>query len=243
MLAGTKMLADVNTILDQAKTIRFSIILKVMGGGDGGIRIGVCRRYEEARDSFAQVSCLAEEKFRVSGVYMERYIPDARHVEMQIFGDGRCNSAIIRDRDCSLPLHNQKATEDTPAPILADSICEEMYKVARRLLQSVRYRLTGTVKLIYDPHTRQAFFPKVSIRLQIEYPVTGIVHGVNLVQSMSRLACNGFKFDYVIDPMWLSHGPQPHDRVAEARIYAEDPAKNSFPCDGFIDSIYLYQYK
>ena len=170
-----------------AAAIGFPLMLKATGGG-GGIGMTVCRNADELADSFPRVARLAGASFGTAGVFAERYVENARHVEVQIFGDGDGRVVSLGDRDCSLQRRHQKVLEEAPAPDLPDALREELHRTSRALCASVGYRSAGTVEFVYDAARQEASFLEVNARLQVEHPVTEAVTGVDLVAWMLRLA-------------------------------------------------------
>ncbi len=164
-------------------TIGFPLMLKATGGG-GGIGMAVCRNEAELTESYARVARLAGSSFGTAGVFVERYIEHARHVEVQIFGDGEGRVVSLGDRDCSLQRRHQKVLEEAPAPGLPAELREELHRSSRALCASVGYRSAGTVEFVYDPVRQEASFLEVNARLQVEHPVTEAVTGVDLVEWM-----------------------------------------------------------
>ena len=228
MLAGTDLLATADAAVRAAETIGFPVMVKATGGG-GGIGMQACATAGEVADAFARVAALAEANFGSAGVFLERLVRPARHVEVQVFGDGTGRIAVIGDRDCSLQRRNQKVVEEAPAPALPARIREQLHACARELLASVRYRSAGTVEFVYDPVHEEAAFLEVNTRLQVEHPVTEEVYGVDLVELMLTLARDGRVSDDVFHRDWTPVG-----FAVEARIYAEDPAKKSQPSCGLV---------
>ncbi|MGN6126863.1 MAG: biotin carboxylase N-terminal domain-containing protein, partial [Humibacter sp.] len=230
MLAGTGLLPDAASAVSEAQRIGLPVMLKATGGG-GGIGMQACFTLDDVRDAFARVEALAATNFGSTGIFLERYVRPARHVEVQIFGDGEGRIAVFGDRDCSLQRRNQKVIEEAPAPALPEHVRRRLHGSARELAASVGYRSAGTVEFVYDPVREEASFLEVNTRLQVEHPVTEEVFGVDLVAMMLRLArdgASGIPGD-VFTREW-----RPEGVAIEARVYAEDPAKNSLPSTGLV---------
>jgi urea carboxylase len=228
LLAGTDLLSDVDEAVAAADAIGYPVMVKATGGG-GGIGMQACASGDEVRDAFARVAALAEANFGSAGVFLERLVRPARHVEVQVFGDGAGRIAVIGDRDCSMQRRNQKVIEEAPAPALPPSVRELMHSSARELLASVSYRSAGTVEFVYDPIREEAAFLEVNTRLQVEHPVTEEVFGVDLVELMLTLARDGEVSEDIFEFDWAPDG-----WAVEARVYAEDPARNSLPSSGLV---------
>ncbi|NKY41727.1 urea carboxylase, partial [Cellulomonas septica] len=164
--------------------------------------------------------------FGSAGVYLERLITAARHVEVQVFGDGLGRVVTLGDRDCSLQRRHQKVVEEAPAPALPDAVRQRIADAARDLAASVRYRSAGTVEYVYDAEREEAAFLEVNTRLQVEHPVTEAVYGVDLVAWMIRLAQG--------DTSTLDTPLHPRGAAVEARVYAENPDRDHLPSAGTV---------
>ncbi|MFG2129397.1 urea carboxylase [Streptomyces sp. NPDC048751] len=228
LLAGTELLASAEDAVAAAESIGLPVMVKATGGG-GGIGMQACATADEVRDAFAPVAALAESNFGSAGVFLERLVSPARHIEVQVFGDGTGRIALFGDRDCSLQRRHQKVIEEAPAPALPAHVRELLRDSSRRLLASVGYRGAGTVEFVYDPVREEAAFLEVNTRLQVEHPVTEEAYGVDLVELMLTLARDGRVDDSVFEREWTPTG-----HAVEARVYAEDPGKDSAPSSGLI---------
>ncbi|WP_306210270.1 urea carboxylase, partial [Actinoplanes sp. RD1] len=203
-------------------------------GGGGGIGMTVCRSPAELRAAYDRVTRLAEQSFGSGGVFAERYVEHARHVEVQIFGDGLGGVVSLGDRDCTLQRRHQKVVEEAPAPGLPSALRERLHESARALAASVRYRSAGTVEFVYDPVREEASFLEVNARLQVEHPVTEAVTGIDLVAWMLRLAGG----DTGLLRRWGTSVPV-RGHAIEARVYAEDPAAGFQPSAGLLTGVAL----
>ncbi|KQP57138.1 urea carboxylase [Agreia sp. Leaf283] len=230
MLAGTGLLSSTDEAVAAAESIGLPVMLKATGGG-GGIGMQACTTLDEVREAYDRVARLGEKNFGSAGVFLERLVRPARHVEVQLFGAGDGRVAVIGDRDCSLQRRNQKVIEEAPAPALPDAVRRQLHDSARSLAASVEYRSAGTVEFVYDPIREEASFLEVNTRLQVEHPVTEEVYGVDLVALMLRLARDGAEG---IDPAIFTTPFEPSGHAFEARVYAEDPDKNGLPSSGLV---------
>lgn len=203
-------------------------MLKATGGG-GGIGMSACSGPDELADAWERVQRVAAASFATAGVFLERLVGDARHVEVQVFGDGEGGVVVLGDRDCSLQRRNQKVLEEAPAPGIPDHVRARLAAGARDLCASVRYRSAGTVEYVYDAAREEAYFLEVNTRLQVEHPVTEEIYGVDLVGWMLRLARG--EEGVVRDP-----GP-PSGHAVEARLYAEDPSRGHRPSAGLLTRV------
>ncbi|MEV0221447.1 urea carboxylase [Streptomyces sp. NPDC050704] len=225
---GTGLLADCDEALRQAGRIGYPVMLKATGGG-GGIGMSACRSAAELTDAWERVQRVAAASFSSAGVFLERLVEHARHVEVQVFGDGEGRVVTFGDRDCSLQRRNQKVLEEAPAPGLPPRIREQLATAARDLCASVDYRSAGTVEFVYDAAREEAYFLEVNTRLQVEHPVTEEIYGVDLVGWMLRLARGDS--DVVRDP------GAPRGHAVEARVYAEDPSREHRPSAGLLTRV------
>ncbi|MFJ6003358.1 urea carboxylase [Arthrobacter sp. NPDC092385] len=231
MIAGSGLLDGVEEALAAGAAIGYPLMLKATGGG-GGIGMTVCRSEEELAESFPRVARLAGASFGTAGVFAERYVENARHVEVQVFGDGEGRVVSLGDRDCSLQRRHQKVLEEAPAPDLPDALREELHRSSRALCASLGYRSAGTVEFVYDSVRQEASFLEVNARLQVEHPVTESITGVDLVEWMLRLAQGGPDAAAVLAGVPDSVPVSGH--AVEARVYAEDPARGFQPSAGTI---------
>ncbi|WP_230466065.1 urea carboxylase [[Actinomadura] parvosata] len=232
---GTGLLADADHAVAEVEAIGYPVMLKATGGG-GGIGMTVCRTPQELRAAYDRVTGLALRSFGSAGVFAERYVERARHVEVQLFGDGRGGVVTLGDRDCSLQRRNQKVVEEAPAPALPARVRELLHRTSRDLAAAIRYRSAGTVEFVYDAEREEFSFLEVNARLQVEHPVTEQVTGTDLVAWMLRLAGGDDSF---LAP-YLAAGEVPvTGHAVEARVYAEDPAAGFRPSAGVLTRVEL----
>jgi urea carboxylase len=226
---GTDLLETVEEAREAASRIGYPVMIKSTAGG-GGIGMQMAANDGELAEKFESVQRLAKSNFKAAGLFLEKYIASARHVEVQIFGDGEGTVAVIGERDCSAQRRNQKVIEETPAPGLPDDVRERLHECARKLGQTAKYRSAGTCEFMYDADTGEFYFLEVNTRLQVEHCVTEEVSGLDLVEWMVRLAAgdNLPLADY-------THKPDGH--AIEARVYAEDANKNFQPSCGLLTEV------
>ncbi|WP_328724732.1 5-oxoprolinase/urea amidolyase family protein [Streptomyces sp. NBC_00259] len=225
---GTDLLPDLDTALAAAERIGYPVMLKATGGG-GGIGMRAVHDPAELADAWERVQRVAQASFSSAGVFLERLVEHARHVEVQVFGDGRGKVVSLGDRDCSLQRRNQKVVEEAPAPGLPDRVRERLARSARELCAGVGYRSAGTVEYVYDAAREEAYFLEVNTRLQVEHPVTEEIYGIDLVEWMLRLAQGDT--DVVREP------GAPRGHAVEARLYAEDPSRDHRPSSGLLTRV------
>jgi len=226
---GTDLLTDAEAAREAAVAIGYPVILKATAGG-GGIGMRVCEDEAELAEAFAQVARLAGANFSDGGVFLERYVRRARHIEVQVFGDGRGKVVALGERDCSLQRRNQKVVEETPAPHLPPITRDALTQAAVDLAAAVNYRSAGTVEFLYDAERDDFFFLEVNTRLQVEHGVTEQVTGVDLVEWMVRGAAGDFSF---LD----APAPVPKGASIQARLYAEDPGQDYRPSSGVLTEV------
>ncbi|WP_439867982.1 5-oxoprolinase/urea amidolyase family protein [Pseudomonas syringae] len=228
MLKGTELLDSLESAIAAARTIGYPVMLKSTAGG-GGIGMRVCRSAEELADSFEAVKRLGQNNFSDAGVFIEKYIQRARHLEVQVFGDGQGEVLALGVRDCSVQRRNQKVLEETPAPNLPHGMAEELCIAAVKLAKAVNYRSAGTVEFVFDSEDQRFYFLEVNTRLQVEHGVTEQVWGVDLVSWMVQLAAGD------LPPLdQLQAGLKPVGHAIQARLYAEDPGRDFQPCPGLL---------
>ncbi len=225
LLPGSELLDSPEQAVTTAEKVGYPVMLKSSAGG-GGIGMQVCRNATELGSGFESVKRLGQAHFGSADLFLERYIERARHVEVQIFGDGRGRVVTLGERDCSLQRRNQKVIEETPAPGLSPVVRESLAEAAKRLGEAVGYRSAGTVEFLYDPETEQFFFLEVNTRLQVEHGVTEEVYGVDLVEWMLRGALGDWDF--------FSRDYEATGVSAQARLYAESPALDFQPRSGVV---------
>lgn len=228
LLPGSGLLADLTEALSEARRIGYPVMLKSTAGG-GGIGMRLVWTEPELQDAYATVSQLAQNNFKDAGLYLEKYVQHARHIEVQVFGDGNGRVLALGERDCSVQRRNQKVIEETPAPHLSDAQRQNLQDTAIRLMQSVSYRSAGTVEFVMDADTQEFYFLEVNTRLQVEHGVTEEVTSTDLVGWMVLLASGDFKLP--------EQAPVSHGASIQVRVYAEDPARNFQPSSGVLTQV------
>lgn len=226
LLPGTDLLPDADQAVRESVRIGFPVMLKSTAGG-GGIGMRVCRTEEELRESFETVRRLGAANFKDSGIYVEKFVERARHVEVQIFGDGAGRVVALGERDCSAQRRNQKVIEETPAPGVTAAVRAKLFDAAVRLGAAVQYENAGTVEFIYDGGTGDFYFLEVNTRLQVEHGVTEEAVGVDLVEWMVRQAAGTLKLEV----------PKARGASIQVRLYAEDPGREFAPSAGLLTNV------
>lgn len=216
---------DVEAAEAIAGQIGFPVMIKAAAGG-GGRGIRIVQSLAELREQFPLAAAEAAAAFGDGGLYMEKVITRARHIEVQIFGDGR-NFVHCFERECSLQRRRQKVWEEAQAFLLPGEVRKHLCARAVALAAEVGYRGAGTVEYLYDEDSRQFYFIEVNTRIQVEHPVTEMITGIDLVQEMFKVAGGA--------PLSLSQSDiQPRGHAIECRINAEDPAKGFLPAPGTV---------
>ena len=225
---GSGLLADLAAAQQAAATIGYPVMLKSTAGG-GGIGLTRCNDAAELSAAFESVRRLGQSFFADGGVFVERFVDQARHVEVQIFGDGRGKVIALGERDCSLQRRNQKVIEETPAAHLSDAVRWRLWAAAECLGRSLAYRSAGTVEFIYDPAQQAFYFLEVNTRLQVEHAITESVTGIDLVEWMILTAAG--------TPPELDRRIVSHGAAIEVRLYAENPLRNFAPSPGTLTEV------
>ncbi len=229
LLPGTGLLNSVEEAAEEADKIGYPIMIKSTAGG-GGIGIRICYDRAALIRDYDNVRHLAKNNFNDEGVFLEKYVERARHVEVQIFGNDRGEIAILGDRDCSVQRRNQKVVEEAPAPNIPDTVREQMHAAAKRLAKKAAYRSAGTVEFLYDETAEKFYFLEVNTRLQVEHGITEEVMGVDLVEWMVKEAAGEL---YGIEKRKFI----PNGHAIEVRVYAEDCINNFRPGSGKVDEV------
>lgn len=225
LLPGSGLLDSLEDALSEAESIGYPVMLKSTAGG-GGIGMQRCDTAEVLSEAFDQVARLSQNSFGQSGIFLEKFVVNARHIEIQIFGDGQGKVVSLGERDCSLQRRNQKVVEETPAVGIDRTQVAEMEAHAVRLGSLVNYQSAGTVEYVYDADTNQYYFLEVNTRLQVEHGITEAVRNVDLVEWMVRVAYEQ-KIPHDGEKIQVAEG-----HAIEVRVYAEDPFKNFQPSSG-----------
>jgi len=211
-----------------AKEAGYPVLIKASAGG-GGRGIRVASNQEELKCLAPQARAEAQAAFGDGTLFVEKYIPQARHVEVQILGDGN-RVMHCYERECSLQRRRQKVWEEAPALILTDEIREKICASAVTLAGHVNYRGAGTVEFLYDEGTEEFYFLEMNTRIQVEHPVTEMVCGLDLIREMIWIAQG--------NPLRLEQGEiRIHGHAIECRINAENPDRDFMPSPGIAESV------
>ena len=218
--------------VDQALTIAadigYPLMIKAAAGG-GGRGIRVAETDDDLRRLIPQAQSEAAAAFGDGGLYIERMIRDARHVEVQVLGDGR-RAVHLFERECSLQRRRQKVWEEAPASCLSDAARAHVCTASVRMAEAVNYRGAGTLEFLYEPARDAFYFMEMNTRIQVEHPVTEMITGVDLVQEMIRIAFG--------EPLRLAQEDVTiSGHAIEVRVNAEDPSNNFMPFPGVVGAM------
>lgn len=214
---------DVGAALRIAAEVGYPVMIKASAGG-GGKGMRIARNEAETREGFTLARSEAKSSFGDDRVFIERYIEQPRHIEIQVLGDGHGNIVHLGERECSIQRRHQKVIEEAPSPFLDAKTRAAMGAQAVALARAVDYQSAGTVEFIVDGN-RNFYFLEMNTRLQVEHPVTEYVTGLDLVEQMIRIAA-GEKLGFGQTDVKLQGW------AIEARVYAEDPMRNFLPSTG-----------
>ena len=213
-----------------ANKIGYPVIVKAAAGG-GGRGMAVAHNDISLRNAFATAKTEAEAAFKDGTVYLEKYIVEPRHVEVQVMADKSGNTLHFFERDCSIQRRHQKLIEESPCPILDERTREELCKSALKVIKEANYENAATVEFLLD-RNKKFYFIEVNTRIQVEHPVTEMVTGIDLIKMQLKIA-GGQNIN-------LKQKDIKHSGVAiECRINAEDPERNFSPCPGKVDKFIL----
>jgi len=218
---------DESKALEVAEQIGYPVIIKAAAGG-GGRGMRVVHNDVALRSGLRSARAEAEAAFSDASVYIEKYLEQARHVEVQIMGDKHGNVVHLCERDCTLQRRHQKLIEEAPCPVLTRQQREKLCKSAVRLCEAAGYYGAGTVEFLLDPKTKEFYLLEVNTRVQVEHPVTEMITNIDIVKTMLRIAA-GEKLPFTQDDI------KPSGHAIECRINAEDPDRNFQPQPGTLD--------
>ena len=224
----------------EAERLGFPVMLKATAGG-GGMGLSICQNVAEVKDAYATVKSRGETLFKNAGIFMERFYPDSHHVEVQIFGNGQGKAIHFGERECSIQRRHQKVVEECPSPFvekhpgLRKKVCE----AAVRLAESINYGSAGTIEYLVDDKTADFFFLEMNTRLQVEHGITELCYDVDLVQLMLEQADAELagKFGIYATKLDSLQPTEPKGAAIEARVYAENPAREYAPSPGTLQIV------
>ncbi len=230
LIPGTLEPLSDEEIVAKAKEIGFPVMLKAVSGG-GGKGMRLVHSEDEIESAVRMARSEAGSAFSDDSLYLEKYIENPRHVEMQILVDRQGNGVYLGERECSIQRRHQKVIEETPAMMLTPELRRQMGETALKVAAAAGYYSAGTVEFLMDANNN-FYFLEVNTRLQVEHPVTEMVTGIDIVKEMIRIAAG--------EPLSISQEDvKPRGAAIECRIYAEDPHNNFMPSPGTITGLRL----
>ena len=225
-IPGSKMVGDYREAATLSEGIGFPVLLKAAAGG-GGRGIVVVRDRQALMSVFDMMSAEVKAAFGDGTLYLEKYIPNARHVEIQILADHFGNVVHLGERDCSIQRRYQKVIEEAPSPIIFPELRKQMSQAAVTIATNIQYENLGTVEFLLDQDSARFYFLEMNTRIQVEHPVTEAISGVDLVQEQIRIAGG--------EPLSLRQEQvRLRGHAIECRINAENPELGFRPCPGLI---------
>ena len=228
IIPGSKgLIKDLSQCKKTAKDIGYPIMLKATAGG-GGKGMRLVWKEEDLKNAWESARQESKASFDNDDMYMEKFIEDPRHIEIQIISDCKGKACHLSERDCSIQRRHQKLTEETPSPFMTSKLRKEMGDAAIKAAEAVKYEGVGTVEFLVDKH-RNFYFMEMNTRIQVEHPITEEVVDYDLIREQIKVAAG-------IEISGKNYTPQLH--AIECRINAEDPHNNFRPCPGEITSFH-----
>jgi len=227
VIPGSELVCHPGEAADAAESVGYPVLLKAAAGG-GGKGMKIVDQPEDLRTVFDEASVEALSAFGDDRIYVEHYIPNARHIEVQIIGDGFGNVVHLFERDCSLQRRYQKMVEEAPSPAVSPQLREALCEAAVRIAKQIGYENAGTVEFLLDQDQDRFYFLEMNTRIQVEHPVTEMISGIDLVKEQFRVA-SGESFSVSQGEVKLT------GHAIECRINAESPNAGFAPCPGRIN--------
>ena len=221
-----------NDLEKKCMNIGYPILIKASAGG-GGIGMQIVNNFNELKSAVDKTKNLAKKAFGNSDIFLEKFIRNSRHIEIQVFGYGEKSAVHFYERDCSIQRRFQKIIEESPAPKVDQSIIKKMAEMSVKFASDQKYEGAGTIEFIYDIDQKKFYFLEMNTRIQVEHPVTEEITGVDLVELQIKYALN-LDSTRVLQNDIIKKG-----NSLECRLYAEDPKKNFLPSPGKISKLRL----
>ena len=241
VVPGTGLLDTADDAIKAGDELGYPLMLKATGGG-GGMGLQICQNAEEVRSKFVSVKSRGEQLFKNAGVFLEKYYPKSRHVEVQVFGNG---SEVVHfgERECSIQRRHQKVIEECPSPFVeaTPGLREKITSSAVKLPAQLKYKSAGTMEFLVDDETGDFFFLEMNTRLQVEHGITELCYDVDLVMLMLRQAdaelagAGGIPTEELKGLM----KSKPNGAAIEARVYAEIPSRDFAPSPGVLQEVII----
>ncbi|KAG2494459.1 hypothetical protein HYH03_007511 [Edaphochlamys debaryana] len=238
VLEGSGLVQNATDAVAAAQKVGYPVLLKATGGG-GGMGIFHCNNDADVQRQFEMSQHQGQAFFGNAGVFVEKYITKAHHVEVQIFGDGEGGCIHLDERECSIQRRHQKVLEETPSPLLDGEMRAALTGAAVALGAASRYRSAGTVEFLVDEDDRKFYFLEVNTRLQVEHGITELAHGgIDIVEAQLRLQLPGMAPSGGPQALLASLAAAPAKGCSiEVRINGEDPAHDFAPCPGLLGRV------
>ena len=221
-----------NDLEKKCTNIGYPILIKASAGG-GGIGMQIVNNFNELKSAVDKTKNLAKKAFGNSDIFLEKFIRNSRHIEIQVFGYGEKSAVHFYERDCSIQRRFQKIIEESPAPKVDQSIIKKMAEMSVKFASDQKYEGAGTIEFIYDIDQKKFYFLEMNTRIQVEHPVTEEITGVDLVELQIKYALN------LDSTRVLQNDITKKGNSLECRLYAEDPKKNFLPSPGKISKLRL----
>lgn len=243
IVPGTKgLVADEEHAVRAADELGFPIMIKATSGG-GGLGLATCKNESQVRASFKTTTSRGQTLFNNPGVFIEKYYPNSRHIEIQIFGNGQGKAIHFGERECSIQRRHQKVIEECPSPFVTQhpTLRDKLGNAAVSLAESVNYASAGTVEFLVDDGTGDAFFLEMNTRLQVEHGITEMCYGLDIVELMLRQTDAQLAGKRGLDEKFLAslraEHFEPQGAAIEVRLYAENPIRGFAPSPGLLQEV------
>ncbi|KAJ9663199.1 hypothetical protein H2198_000960 [Neophaeococcomyces mojaviensis] len=241
IVPGTKGLVNSeDEAVAEANKLGYPVMLKATAGG-GGMGLLTCDNETDVRKSFKTVQSRGETLFKNAGLFIEKFYPDSHHIEVQVFGNGQGKAIHFGERECSIQRRHQKVIEECPSPFVTkhSELREKICSAAVRLAESLNYGSAGTIEFLVDDESAKFFFLEMNTRLQVEHGITELCYDVDLVELMLRQADAELAGKGGLDAGYLDklQPSSPKGAAVEARVYAENPAKDYAPSPGLLQEV------
>tara|TARA_B100001287_G_C22666340_1_gene523033 strand:- start:782 stop:2131 length:1350 start_codon:yes stop_codon:yes gene_type:complete len=231
IIPGSKdIIQNIEECKEVASNIGYPVMIKASSGG-GGKGMRIVKKEDELESSLSSAQAEAKASFNDNRVYLEKFIEEPRHIEIQIISDSHGNTISLGERECSIQRRNQKIIEEAPSVVVNEELRAKMSDSAIKIAKSVNYLGVGTVEFLLDKYNN-FYFMEMNTRVQVEHPVTELISGIDIIKTQIR--CH----DNFMLPNWM-HKLKPRGHSIECRINAEDPYKDFMPSPGKILSLHL----
>jgi len=231
IIPGSKdIIQNIEECKEVASNIGYPVMIKASSGG-GGKGMRIVKKEDELESSLSSAQAEAKASFNDNRVYLEKFIEEPRHIEIQIISDSHGNTISLGERECSIQRRNQKIIEEAPSVAVNEELRSKMSESAIKIAKSVNYLGVGTIEFLLDKYNN-FYFMEMNTRVQVEHPVTELISGIDIIKTQIR--CH----DNFMLPNWM-HKLKPRGHSIECRINAEDPYKDFMPSPGKILSLHL----